>query len=115
MKRLIAATLALAGTAALADPNESAVQRALLKRDQQSAEFNAQLRGQSLDALHSRQLQQMENSTAPRIERSLMTRERDAQSLRATPTAPRSPERPLPLPGGLPHVVDPVPVQSGGG
>src|SRR5258706_5207155 len=105
MRFLVAATLALVGAAALADPNESAVQRELLKRDQQSAQFNAQLKGQSLDTLNAQHLQQFENSTTPRLERSRTARERDAQMLRLGPPsgAPRSPQGPLPLPGGLRH------------
>jgi hypothetical protein len=118
MRLLLAALVAAFFPAvAAADPNERAIQRSLLQRDQQSADFNAQLRGQSLDALHSRQLQQLDNSTAPRLERSQMSRERDASLLRQRPAAtpPHPPEGPLPLPGGLPHAVDPIPVQGGGG
>ena len=119
MRPLLAAALALAASGALADPTENAVQRALIQRDQQSAEFNAQLRGQpgALDALHARQLQQFDGSIAPRTERSRTARERDAQMLRLPPPAsvPRPPEAPLPLPGGFPRAVDPIPVQGSGG
>jgi hypothetical protein len=120
VRSLLALMLGLAAATAAADPTGRAIERALVGRDQQSAEFNAQLQGQprgALEALHARQLQRLDTSTAPRLERSQMTRERDAQMLRLPPaaSAPRPPERPLPLPGGLPGAVDPVPVQGGGG
>jgi len=114
---LVLALLALIAARAFADPTERGIQRALVGRDQQSADFSARLKGGSIEPLNARQLQQLDTSTAPRLERSQMTRERDAQMLRLPPAAraPRSPEGPLPLPGGLPGVGDPIPVQGGGG
>jgi hypothetical protein len=117
MRSLVAVALALVCASAVADPNERAIQRALAGRDQQSSQFNAQLKGQSLDTLNARQLQQLDTSITPRLERSQMTRERDAYLLRQRPvvTSPRLPDGPLPLPGGLPGVGDPIPVQGSGG
>ena len=110
--------LALAAVAASADETENAIQRALVRRDQQSAEFAAQLRGRSLDALHQRQLLQLGNAPSPEpYERSSVVRERDAFILRLPPPVPANPRlpAPLPLPGGPRHGVDPIPVQGLGG
>ena len=121
MRIFIAAALALAAGAAAADETESAIQRALVRRDQQSAEFAARLRGHSLEALHQRQLLQLDAAPQPgAYERGRMARERDAFVLRFSPPIQKSgsdPEfrAPLPLPGGPAHAVDPIPVQGFGG
>jgi hypothetical protein len=94
------------------------VQRALIQRDQQSAEFAARLRGYSLEPLHQRQLLELGTAQPPlSYQRERMAREREAFVLRLTPpvvVAPRTPA-PLPLPRGPAHAVDPIPVQGFGG
>jgi len=117
----MAAALALAAVAASADETESAIQRALIRRDQQSAEFAAQFRGYSLEPLHQRQLMELGTAQPPlSYQRERMARERDAFVLRFSPPIQKSgsdPEfrAPLPLPGGPAHAVDPIPVQGFGG
>jgi hypothetical protein len=122
--RLLAGLMALAICgAAAADEQMRQVQRALIQRDQQSAEFAAQVRGQDvarLQQLHATQLRDASQPlhVDPGSERSLMpyqreqmTRERELvfapPVVRAKPT-----EAPLPLPGGPRHGVDPIPVQG---
>jgi hypothetical protein len=97
--------LLLAGQAA-AEPLEAErqVQRALIERDRQAAEFSRpELRG----------LPQKSDAEPLRAdERVLRSRERDAYLL-SQPPAPQAPlpvEAPLPLPGGPGHGVDPIPV-----
>jgi hypothetical protein len=114
MKPLIAALLTgLAGVASADEYIERAVQRALIERDQQSAEFAARLHGRSLDALHARQLLEPA-SQFPDYERSRMAQEREAVLQLPAPavTAPRKPPALLPLPGGPRPGVDPVTPQS---
>ena len=57
MKAVLGAVLFVTVRVCAADPTEQAVQRALIERDQQSAEFAARLQGRSLDALHSDDLE----------------------------------------------------------
>jgi hypothetical protein len=114
MKFLIAALLAGNTCVALADEyTEQAIQRALIRRDQQSAEFAAQLQGRSLDALHARQLLEPA-SQFHGSDRSRMAQEREAVLQLPPPViaAPRKAEAPLPLPGGPRPGVDPVTPQS---
>ena len=114
MKFFIAALLAgIAGVASADEYTDRAIQRALIQRDQQSAEFAAQLQGRSLDALHARQLLDP-TSQFDGYDRSRMAQEREAV-LRLPPPVimtPRKPEAPLPLPGGPRPGVDPVTPQS---
>ena len=103
------------------------IQRALIQRDQQSAEFAAQVRGAqgALDALNARQLQQATQpmSVSPEVsqelfgyQRQTMTRERDAYVLRLPPPIVRSESlKPLPLPGRPAPGVQPVAPPSVGG
>lgn len=127
MKILVAWALCLAASASLA--NDQEIQRALIQRDQQSAEFAARVRGadtSALQQLHARQL--LEAATQPphpdpAIARQLEPYQRqkmaDERALVLTPptvtTAPR-PEKPaprlLPLPGGPERLIDPIPQQS---
>jgi hypothetical protein len=117
----LALTLLAAALAAFGQSPE--IQRALIQRDQQSAEFAARLRGPaaaaSLEQLHARQLIDAAAPLHPDpviarqlhpYERQKMTDERalalPAPIVRIAPLAP-----PLPLPGGPRHRVDPVPVQ----
>jgi hypothetical protein len=97
--------LFLAGHAA-ADPVEAErqVQRALIERDRQAAEFSRP---------ELRNMPRKSDAEPLRLdERVLRSRERDAYLLNQPP-APQAPapvEAPLPLPGGPGHGVDPIPV-----
>jgi hypothetical protein len=100
--------------------HEQEIQRALIQRDQQSAEFAAGVRGgdrASLEALHARQ--RLEVATQPlhpdpEVARQLQPYQRqrmaDERTLVLPPPVVQAspPERPLPLPGGPRHGVDPV-------
>ena len=88
---LALAALAAAPLSAAQDANaivQQAIQRALIQRDQQSAEFA----NRRLESLHARQLQEL--AQRPPV-------------IQARPE-----EKPLPLPGGPRHGVDPIPAQG---
>ena len=91
---------------------DPAVQRAVIERDRQSAEFARP----ELRDYHLRKDQQ--HLPARPDERQAEARERDSQPVNETPLpAPDySPAfyPPLPLPGGPRHGVEPIPVQSRG-
>ena len=111
-----------------ASGQELEIQRALIQRDQQSAEFAARLRGgdsSSLEQLHARQLLDVVTrplNSDPQAARELQPYQRqqmaDERTLLMPPPVRRA--RPavdpasgaLPLPGGPRHVVDPIPVQG---
>jgi hypothetical protein len=111
----------------LANPHEQEIQRALIQRDQQSAEFAAGVSGGSLENLHQRQLMEAGRPLHPDpeiarqlrpYERERMARESDGFVLRLPPpksNAQASDLKALPLPGGPRHGVDPVPSQRLGG
>ena len=121
--RLLAAIAAwaIAGGCLANDPE---IQRALIQRDQQSAEFAAGVRGgdrASLEALHARQRLEVTTQTLhpdPAVARQLEPYQRQKMAdERALVLAPpvvqvRPAEKPLPLPGGPGHVVDPIPAHS---
>jgi hypothetical protein len=112
----------------MATPNEQEIQRALIQRDQQSAEFAAGVNRGSLENLHQRQLLEAGRPLHPDpeiarqlrpYERERMAREREGFVLQLPPPKPNfqsgSDRKPLPLPGGPRHGVDPVPSQGVGG
>jgi hypothetical protein len=112
----------------VATPNEQEIQRALIQRDQQSAEFAAGVNRGSLENLHQRQLMEAGRPLHPDpeiarqlrpYERERMAREREGFVLQLPPPKPNfqsgSDRKPLPLPGGPRHGVDPVPSQRLGG
>jgi hypothetical protein len=105
--KLCALVLALVPLAASAQQQE--IQRMLIERDRQSAEFSRP----ELRDLHQRQDR---SALGPRPdERGAQARERDAELLRTAPRPLPHPDAgPLPLPGGPQHGVDPIPVQGGG-
>src|SRR5436309_2658727 len=82
--------------------------RAAIARDRQSAEF-------ARPELRNFHAQRDQQHRPPRPdERALEARERDAQPAQDQPV--RAPDyRPLPLPGGPRHGIDPIPVQGVGG
>lgn len=105
--------------------NDQEIQRALIQRDQQSAEFAAGVRGgdrASLEALHERQRLAVTTEALhpdPAVARQLQPYRRqkmaDERALVLPPpviqksSEPEKPAvSPLPLPGGPRHGVDPV-------
>ena len=124
--RLKALAIVIACSAALpCQANDTEIQRALVQRDQQSAAFAAGVRGAdraSLDALHARQLTEIGTQPLhpdPAVARQLQPYQRqkmsDERALVLPPPvvyAVKPPEKPLPLPGGPDHVVDPIPAQG---
>ena len=123
MKRF--AILIAGGMACSSQANDQEIQRALVQRDQQSAAFAAGVRGgdrASLDALHARQLTEIGTQPLhpdPAVARQLQPYQRqkmaDERALVLPPPviqSAKTPERPLPLPGGPGHVVDPIPAQG---
>src|SRR5688572_622141 len=116
MRLVGAAALALAALPCLAQEQE--IQRALIQRDQMTAEFAAGVRASAaLQELHARQLREvMLVPLQPELrpyQRQRMADER-ALVLAAPKALVQPPEKPLPLPGGPRHGVDPIPVQGVG-
>ncbi len=115
MKRLFA-TLILLGIPLGAQAQEQEIQRALVQRDQMSAEFAARARGiptQDLSDLHARQLRDvMTIPVAPEFRPYQRARMAEERALVLSPPVKRSvpdPDLlPLPLPGGPQPGVDPV-------
>jgi len=102
--RLALVLLASLAGAALADDRD--VQRAVLQRDQQSAEFAAGARRGELETLHQRQQLEMAVNPQPAdYLRGRMTQERE-QVLR---------QQPLPLPGRPAANLDAIPLKGFGG
>ena len=99
--------------------DESAIQRALIQRDQQSAEFARR----GLENLHSRQLLEASQPLPSHLrpyQREQMRQEREQLKTGTDPIS--GPEkgsvpdyRPLPLPGRPRPLVDPIPAPSVGG
>ena len=97
------ALIALACLAGSAHADDRDVQRALLQRDQQSAEFAAGARRGELETLHQKQQLEMLVSPQPaEYLRGKMVQERE-QAL-----------RPLPLPGRPASNLDPIPLKGFG-
>jgi hypothetical protein len=121
--RLLAA-IAASAIAGSCLANDQEIQRALIQRDQQSAEFAAGVRGgdrASLEALHARQRLEVTTQALhpdPAVARQLEPYQRqkmaDERALVLSPPVlqVRPAEKPLPLPGGPGHVVDPIPAHS---
>jgi len=100
MRTVLIALCCLAGSARADDRD---VQRALLQRDQQSAEFAAGARRGELETQHQKQQLEMLVSPQPtEYLRGKMAQERE-QAL-----------RPLPLPGRAPVRLDPIPLKGFG-
>lgn len=109
-------------------PNEQEIQRALIQRDQQSAEFAAGVNRPALQQLHDDQLREAGRPLHPDpeiarqlrpYERERMAREREGFVLRLPPPKPNlqsdPDQKPLPLPGGPRHGVEPIPAHGVGG
>lgn len=123
------AALMLAAVLGSAFANDQEIQRALIQRDQQTAEFAARVRGadtSALQQLHSRQLLDVTTqklSPDPEVAHQLQTYQRqklaDERAIVLSPpavTLARPPEpagpRPLPFPGRPDRLVDPIPAQD---
>src|SRR4051812_31246905 len=105
--KLAGAFLVLVPCATLAQQPDP-VQRAVIERDRQSAEFaRPELRN-----VHLRR--DMQHLPARPDERTLEERERLAQPSAMESVAPVPDYTPLPLPGGPTHIVNPIPVQRSG-
>jgi hypothetical protein len=101
----VRAALLLACLAGSAAAQEREVQRSLVQRDQQAAEFAAGERRGELEALHQKQLLEMLVSPQPPdYLRARMAQEREQVLL-----------RPLPLPGRPGAGLDPIPLKGFGG
>ena len=118
MKVFVALAAALAALPSAAQEIE--IQRSVIQRDQQSAEFAARVRGADtsrLEQLHARQLAEVQ---AQPLQTELRAYQRqkmaDERTLVLPPpvTLVKKAEAPLPLPGGPRHGVDPIPAQSVG-
>ena len=122
MKPLVGGVALLISVSSSANDRE--IQRALVQRDQQSAEFAAAVRGgdrAALEALHARQMGEVTTQPLhadPALARQLAPYQRQKMAdqralVLPPPEVPvKAPEKPLPLPGGPGHVVDPIPAQS---
>jgi hypothetical protein len=104
MRRIVPALLAAWCAAAFAQDHAREIQRALIQRDQQSAEFALQLRqpqGRAeLEALHARQLRDAGRPLSPEpeaarqlrpYERERLARESEGFVLRLPPPVPLAP------------------------
>ena len=114
--------LALLPFCGISFAQDQEIQRALIQRDQQSAEFAAQLRGGSqerarLEASHARQLSEAlpplspDPALAAQLQRSRMSEQHELRFAppRGIESLPAPAARaPLPLPGGPRPGVDPV-------
>jgi hypothetical protein len=88
---------------------QTEIERALIQRDRQSAEFSRP----ELRDLHQRQ-DMLQGPLRP-DERAVQAREREAFPAQNAPGNEASAySRPLPLPGGPRPLVDPIPVQGVG-
>jgi hypothetical protein len=99
------AAVLLAFCCAGAFADDRGVQRALIERDQQSAEFAAGAQRAELEALHQRQLLETLVSLQPADYLRLRMAQEREQLLR----------RPLPLPGRPAVHFDPIPLKGFGG
>jgi hypothetical protein len=115
--RYFAALALLAPLSALPNPHEQEIQRALVQRDQQSAEFAKGLP----EDLRASQLREAARPLHPDPEiarqlrpyqRMKMTEERELRFRPPVVLIPKVPEGPLPLPGGPRGAVDPVTAPS---
>ena len=108
MRLALLVALLPAWAGAQSNPNEAGIQRALIERDRQSAEFARP----ELRDLHLRR--DLQHLPARPDERTAEERERNAQPVAAEKPAKAPDYGPLPLPGGPAHGVDVIPVQGRG-
>ena len=116
MKHVLAAALAAAASSVLG--NEIEIQRSVIQRDQQSAEFAARVRGEDtsrLEQLHARQLSDVYRPLQAEFrpyQRQTMADERVLVLPPPTVTLRKPAQKPLPLPGGPRVGVQLVPPES---
>ena len=125
VKRVLGLALTAAAFSAFAQEQE--IQRALIQRDQQSAEFAARVRGADttrLEQLHTEQLRDAGRplDPDPRVARELRPYERQRMAdervlvlpppVVRTPPAPENQPRPITLPRRPRTLVDPIPAQT---
>ncbi len=116
MRQFLAVALALAPLSGLG--NEIEIQRSVIQRDQQSAEFAARVRGENrtrLEQLHARQLAEVYQPLQPELrpyQRQKMADERVLVLPPPTVALRKPSENPLPLPGGPRIGVQLVPPES---
>lgn len=101
--------------AVAANPHEQEIQRALIQRDQQSAEFAAGANRQQLQQLPPLHPDPQIAAELRPYERQRMAQEREGFVLRLPPPRVTDLEKPLPLPGGPRHGVQPVTPDGVGG
>jgi hypothetical protein len=111
----VALLLAFAPLACLANPHAEEIQRAVMQLDQRTAEFARGVAPQPLPPAAGKPLH-----ADPVIARELRPYERikasEGYELRLPPpVVMKRPERPLPLPGGPRHGVEPIPSTGVGG
>jgi hypothetical protein len=117
MKALVVLAAALMPFCTFADEQE--IQRSVVQRDQQSVEFAARVRGADtsrLEQLHARQLAEAARPIEPNLRPYQRQKMADERALILPPPTftPVLPQKPLPLPGGPRHGVDPIPSQGPG-
>jgi len=103
--------LLLSACSLAANAQQQEIQRALIQRDQQSAEFARK----GLENLHSRQLQQVSQPLPTHLrpyQRERMKQEREQVGTEGKPVPVAPDYRPSPLPGGTRPLLDPVPAPS---
>jgi hypothetical protein len=127
VKLVVALGLSLAAGSALAQSVE--IQRALIQRDQQSAEFAARVRGADTSRLEQLHSQQLLDATVrplspdPEVARQLQPYQRQQMadertlaltppSVKAEPKAEKPAPRLLPLPRRDERLIDPIPAQD---
>jgi hypothetical protein len=125
VKRVLGLALTAAAFSAFAQEQE--IQRALIQRDQQSAEFAARVRGADttrLEQLHTEQLRDAGRplDPDPRVARELRPYERQRMAdervlvlpppVVHTPPAPENEPRPITPPSRPRTLVDPIPAQT---
>src|SRR5688572_11446083 len=116
MKQFLAIALALSPLTAFG--NEIEIQRSVIQRDQQSAEFAARVRGEDttrLEQLHARQLSDVYRPLQGELrpyQRQTMADERVLVLPPPSVTLRQPAEKPLPLPGGPRVGVQLVPPES---
>jgi hypothetical protein len=124
LKAVVGAAVCLCAFPSIGQEQQE-IQRALIQRDQQSAEFAARIRGidtSALEQLHARQLRDatLPLNPDPAIARQLegyqWQKMADERLLAFPPPVVKLPEapvsKPLPFPGGERKGIDPVPPQG---
>jgi hypothetical protein len=108
--KLAAALLVLPLACLAQQPHEQEIQRALIQLDQRSADFARGSASPPLDPSVGRPLHpdpEIARQLRP-YERMKVAEERESDVLRLPPPVVQKDEKPLPLPGGPRHGVEPV-------